>query len=82
MQSTVKGSSNRTLPRFKEPALNPFFLLEYKTEFVCLLCRAFSAEIAGVRDSVSDTTIGHMRMQFWKVPTILKTQIFFVHQKS
>jgi len=28
--------------------------------------RAFSAEIAGVRDNVSDTTIGHMRMQFWK----------------
>jgi len=28
--------------------------------------RAFSAEIAGVRDNISDRTIGQMRMQFWK----------------
>eukprot|EP00088_Acartia_fossae_P033801 TRINITY_DN3465_c0_g1_i16.p1 TRINITY_DN3465_c0_g1~~TRINITY_DN3465_c0_g1_i16.p1 ORF type:complete len:309 (-),score=-0.34 TRINITY_DN3465_c0_g1_i16:40-966(-) len=28
--------------------------------------RAFSAEISGVRDIVSDRTIGQMRMQFWK----------------
>jgi len=28
--------------------------------------RAFSCEVAGVRDSVTDRTIGLMRVQFWK----------------
>ncbi len=42
-------------------------------EFEPVFCfgRAFSAEIAGVRDNISDRTIGQMRMLFWKVSSLL-----------
>jgi NADH dehydrogenase [ubiquinone] 1 alpha subcomplex assembly factor 6 len=41
-------------------------LLPHRVRQSALAIRAFNAEISAVRDSVSDRTIGQMRMQFWR----------------
>lgn len=42
----------------------PFFPKELRTAQYAI--RAFNVELASIRESVSNPTIGKMRMQFWK----------------